>query len=64
MADKIHDKGLNIENIECTNVHQDPKVIEMVITDGVKKLYCRSIIAAEYSDKMVTHFRFIITERK
>jgi hypothetical protein len=64
MADKIHDKGLNIEAIECTNVHQDPKVIEMVITDGVKKLYCRSIIAAEYSDKMVAHFRFIITERK
>ncbi len=64
MADKIHDKGLDIENIECTHVTQDPKVIEMVITDGVKKLYCRSIIAAEYSDKMVAHFRFIITERK
>lgn len=64
LADKIHDKGLDIENIECTHITQDPKCIEMVITDGNKKLYCRSIIAAEYSDKMVAHFRFIITERK
>ena len=31
---------------------------------GVKKVYCRSIWAAEFSDKMIPHFRFIITNRK
>ena len=57
-------KGLNIENVTCQDVFDDPKFIEMRITDGERSLWCRSILAAEYSDKMIPHFRFIITERK
>lgn len=63
IAERVRKKGLQIEKIECTHVTDDPKFIEMMITDGTRKLYCRSIIAAEYSEKVSVHFRFIITER-
>lgn len=64
IADRVKEKGLNIENVTCQDIYDDPKFIEMRITDGERNLWCRSILAAEYSDKMVPHFRFIITERK
>lgn len=64
IADRVKEKGLNIENVTCQDIFDDPKFIEMRITDGEKSLWCRSILAAEYSDKMIPHFRFIITERK
>lgn len=64
IAERVREKGLEIEKIECTHVTDDPKFIEMMISDGSRKLYCRSIIAAEYSEKVSVHFRFIITERK
>lgn len=64
IADRVKEKGLNIENVTCQDVYDDPKFIEMRITDGERSLWCRSILAAEYSDKMIPHFRFIITERK
>lgn len=64
IADRVKEKGLNIENVTCKDVFDDPKFIEMRITDGERSLWCRSILAAEYSDKMIPHFRFIITERK
>lgn len=63
IANRVSEKGLNIEQISCKNIFNDPKFIEMTITDGNKNLYCRSILAAEYSDKMIPHFRFIITEK-
>ena len=64
ISDRVKEKGLNIENVTCQDVFDDPKFIEMRITDGERSLWCRSILAAEYSDKMIPHFRFIITERK
>jgi uncharacterized protein YukE len=64
IADRVKEKGLNIENVTCQDIFDDPKFIEMRITDGERSLWCRSILAAEYSDKMIPHFRFIITERK
>lgn len=36
----------------------------MRVTDGTKNVYCRSVWAAEFSEKMIPHFRFIITNRK
>lgn len=63
ISEKILNKDLDIDLIHCKNVYQDPKLIEMTITDGKKSLYCRSILAAEYSTKMIPHFRFIITDR-
>ena len=64
MAEKIVDRDFDYANITFTNVKKDPKWIEMLITDGVKKVYARSIIAAEYSEKVTVHFRFILTDRK
>ena len=63
LAERINEKKLDISKVEISNVKEDPKLFEMLITDGTKKLYCRSIIAAQWSDKVTTHFRFIMTER-
>ena len=63
LADRLLDKKFVIEKIIVSNVKNDPKFFEMTITDGEKKLYCRSVLAAEFSEKMVPHFRFIMTER-
>lgn len=64
MADKIVERDFDYANLQFTNVKRDPKWIEMMITDGVKKVYARSIIAAEFSEKVTVHFRFILTDRK
>ena len=64
LADRLLDKKFIIEKIVVSNVQNDPKFFEMTITDGEKKLYCRSVLAAEFSEKMIPHFRFIMTERK
>ena len=64
LADRLLDKKFIIEKITVSNVKNDPKFVEMTITDGEKKLYCRSVLAAQFSEKMIPHFRFIMTERK
>lgn len=64
LANKITDKGLNSATIKVERIDEDPKYFELFITDGTKSLYARSILAAEYSDKVATHFRFIITDRR
>lgn len=64
ISERIKKQDFIITDIKVTDIHNDPKFYAMCITDGVKKVYCRSIWAAEFSDKMVPHFRFIITNRK
>lgn len=64
LANRLIDKKFIIEKIIVSNVKNDPKFFEMTITDGEKKLYCRSVLAAQFSEKMIPHFRFIMTERK
>ena len=64
MAEKIVERDFDYANIIFSNMKRDPKGIEMMISDGVKKVYARSIIAAEYSEKVICHFRFILTDRK
>lgn len=64
MAEKIVERDFDYANITFSNMKRDPKGIEMMISDGVKKVYARSIIAAEYSEKVICHFRFILTDRK
>lgn len=61
LADRLLDKKFVIEKIIVSNVKNDPKFFEMTITDGEKKLYCRSVLAAQFSEKMIPHFRFIMT---
>lgn len=64
LAHRVYDKKFDVENIKVSNVKDDPKIFKLMIEDGTKKLYCRSILAAEFSDKMIPHFRFIMTDRK
>ncbi len=64
ISDRLRNQDFNIADIKVTDIHNDPKFYAMCVTDGIKKVYCRSIWAAEFSDKMVPHFRFIITNRK
>jgi hypothetical protein len=64
LANRIKDKGFNLDNMVISRIHEDPKLFEMHITDGTKHMYARSIIAAEFSEKVRAHYRFIITERK
>ena len=64
MAEKIVERDFDYANITFSNMKRDPKGIEMLISDGVKKVYARSIIAAQFSEKVICHFRFILTDRK
>lgn len=64
ISERLIKDNLNIDNLSITDVENDPKFFEMIITDGNKKLYLRSVFAAQFSTKMIPHFRFIITERK
>lgn len=63
LAHKIQDEGLEVDKLDVKSVKDDPKVFKMKITDGTKNLYCRSVLAAEFSQVMIPHYRFIITSR-
>jgi hypothetical protein len=54
---------LDINKIECSEVSEEYGKINVILDDGNKKLYCRAILAAEYSTLMRPHIRFIITEK-
>lgn len=64
LANRIKDKGFSIDTMSISRIHEDPKLFEMHITDGIKHMYARSIIAAEFSERVRAHYRFIITDRK
>ena len=63
LAHKIQEDELEVDKLEVKSVHDDPKVFNMKITDGTKNLFCRSVLAAEFSNYMRPHYRFIITNR-
>lgn len=63
LANRVVNKGFDIPNIQVKGIQDDPKVFSLRITDGKQTLFCRSILAAEFSDKMIPHFRFIMTNR-
>ena len=64
ISERLIKNNLNVNNLSISDVKNDPKFFEMMLSDGTKKLYLRSVFAAQYSEKMIPHFRFIITERK
>lgn len=64
IVERIFDKELDVTNISCSSPIIDNNRINLIITDGKKRLYCRAIIAAEFSAVMVPHVRFIVTEKK
>lgn len=64
IVERVFDKELDVTNISCSSPIIDNNRINLIITDGKKRLYCRAIIAAEFSTVMVPHVRFIVTEKK
>lgn len=64
IVERIKEKKFNVETLKITDVQNDPKFFEMIITDGEKKMFARSIWAAEFSEKVTAHYRFIITNCK
>lgn len=64
IVDRIKEKKFNIETLKVTDIENDPKFFEMIITDGDKKMFARSIWAAQFSEKVTAHYRFIITNCK
>lgn len=64
LSKRINEKEMVVYDLKVNYITSDPKLYEMVITDGGKRLYARSIWAAEYSEKVTPHYRFLITNRK
>jgi hypothetical protein len=61
VVERIRKRELDYDNLNVVNVYDDPKFFEMTITDGKQSLHARSIWAAEYSEKVTAHYRFIIS---
>lgn len=61
LSKRLYKKNININTIKISGIHTDQKLFEMIVSDGNVRFYCRSIIAATYSDKVMEHLRFIIT---
>lgn len=64
MSKTLHDKGFTNENINVKHIGNDPKIFEMVVNNGQRTYYARSIWAAENSYLVSPHFRFIVTSPK
>lgn len=63
LSHKIQEEELEVDKLDVKSIHDDPKVFNMKISDGNKNLFCRSVLAAEFSNYMRPHYRFIITNR-
>lgn len=63
LADKLNKNGFTT-SCKFSAISDDPKLFDTIITDRSKKVHARSILAAENSECMVAHFRFIITNSK
>lgn len=55
-------KKINTKTLRLVSIDEDAKFFEMMLKDaGGHTVHCRSIIAAEFSELVSTHYRFIIT---
>lgn len=63
IAQRINvNRKININHLKLKSISDDPKFFELVLRDtGNHIIHCRSIIAAENSVLVQTHYRFIIT---
>ena len=64
LASKLDKKGFVSEGLGFSSLQHDPKLFDVLISSGNKKVHARSILAAEDSEYMKAHFRFIITNAK
>lgn len=63
IAQRINvNRKININHLKLKSISDDPKFFELILRDtGNHTVHCRSIIAAENSVLVQTHYRFIIT---
>ncbi len=64
LAHKLDTKGFIVNGLQFSKLEDDPKLFNLLISSGNKKVHARSILAAEGSECMKAHFRFIITNAK
>ena len=64
LASRLDKKSFDPNNISFSNVCDDPKMFDVYIQSESKRVHARSILAAEYSECMIPHFRFIITNAR
>lgn len=61
LAHKLSQKSFSTDDLKFSSVSTDPKLFDVYISSGNKRVHARSVLAAENSEHMVAHFRFIIT---
>lgn len=64
LADRLDKKLFSPDDLQFSSISSDPKLFDVYITSGNKKVHARSVLAAANSECMVAHFRFIITNAK
>lgn len=61
IAEKVRRMNMEEALLELLSIESDPKHYDITLTDGKKTVHARSIFAAEFSEKVTPHYRFIIT---
>lgn len=64
LSSRFQERGVDAASMTLSNIHDDPKYFSLYVKDKNQNFYARSIWAAEYSEKVTAHLRFIITTRK
>ena len=64
LVEKCYKFNINRNNIKVSYPEVTDHGMECFINDGSKTIWARMIWAAEYSDYMVPHVRYIVTEHK
>lgn len=63
VADKVRQMHMDERNLSVKSIRTSVKGFDIVVSDGKKDIYARSIYAAENSIFVAPHFRFIVTDR-
>lgn len=61
LSHKLSQKSFSPNDLKFSNISSDQKLFDVYISSGNKIVHARSVLAAENSEHMVAHFRFIIT---
>lgn len=63
IAQRINiNRKININHLKLKSISDDPKFFELILRDTANHtIHCRSIIAAEFSELVQMHYRFIVT---
>lgn len=64
LALKLNSKGFAADGLKFEAICHDPKLFDAVIASDGKTVHARSIWAAENSELVAPHFRFIVTNAR